>query len=209
MPINLRIEADVVDIRQDAPTPSDHFLIDSNVWYWLTYTKASQGENRPHRYQAETYPTYLNSALKNKSKLYRCDLSLAELAYLIEKTEFDIFCRSTSNRSLSKKMFRHNHPNERSTVTAEINTAWGQVKKFALAVEAKIDESFSDGALGRCCTSPVDVYDSFMVEALKDTDIINVITDDGDYATIPGISIFTANKNVIRAARQQSKLVTR
>ncbi|CAD5950853.1 hypothetical protein NO976_02793 [Planktothrix agardhii] len=33
--------------------------------------------------------------------------------------------------------------------------------------------------------------------------------DDGDYVTVPTIRVFTANNNVISAARHQGKLVTR
>lgn len=39
--------------------------------------------------------------------------------------------------------------------------------------------------------------------------IVQVITDDGDYVTVPGIKVFTANRNVIEAARNQGKLITR
>lgn len=35
------------------------------------------------------------------------------------------------------------------------------------------------------------------------------ITDDGDFATVPGIQVFTANRNVIIAARSQGKMLTR
>jgi hypothetical protein len=38
---------------------------------------------------------------------------------------------------------------------------------------------------------------------------VKVITDDGDYVTVPGIQVFTANYNVITAARNQGKLLTR
>ncbi len=37
MPIRYDIKAKIVDITRDAPRPDDAFLIDTNVWYWLTY----------------------------------------------------------------------------------------------------------------------------------------------------------------------------
>ena len=40
MAINLTVQATVVDIRSDTPKPYDTFLVDSNVWYWLTYIRA-------------------------------------------------------------------------------------------------------------------------------------------------------------------------
>ena len=39
--------------------------------------------------------------------------------------------------------------------------------------------------------------------------IDQVITDDGDYVTVPGIRAFTANQNAIAAAKSQGKLITR
>jgi hypothetical protein len=39
--------------------------------------------------------------------------------------------------------------------------------------------------------------------------VIQLITDDGDFATIPGIQVFTANRNVVTAARAQGKLLKR
>jgi hypothetical protein len=39
--------------------------------------------------------------------------------------------------------------------------------------------------------------------------ILQIITDDGDFATIPGIRVFTSNRRVINAAQQQEKILTR
>jgi hypothetical protein len=44
---------------------------------------------------------------------------------------------------------------------------------------------------------------------MKAHGIEQVITDDSDYATVPGIRVFTANSNVIKAARNQGKLLKR
>jgi len=39
--------------------------------------------------------------------------------------------------------------------------------------------------------------------------VVQVVTDDGDFATVLGIQVFTANRNIIRAAHAQRKLITR
>lgn len=36
MAINYNVQADVIDIQRDQPQKTDTFLVDSNVWYWLT-----------------------------------------------------------------------------------------------------------------------------------------------------------------------------
>jgi hypothetical protein len=39
--------------------------------------------------------------------------------------------------------------------------------------------------------------------------VLQIITDNGDFATVPGVQVFTANRNVIQAARTQGQLVSR
>ena len=87
MPINYQIAADVVDIQTDTPKKDDKFFIDTNVWFWMTYTQAS---NSARHYQITNYPSYVNSILDAGGSVYQNGLSFAELAHLIEKTELDI-----------------------------------------------------------------------------------------------------------------------
>ena len=39
--------------------------------------------------------------------------------------------------------------------------------------------------------------------------IVKIITDDGDFSTVPNILVFTSNVNVIQAAKVQGKLLKR
>lgn len=207
MPVNYTIRADVVDIRQDLPKPSDAFLVDTNVWYWMTYHRASQSGQPPRGYQTRDYPAYISKAISAKAQLRHCGLFLAELAHLIERTEREIFIRS--NGPVGTKEYRHNHPAERTNVVAEIQAAWGQVKTMAKPIDILVDEPATNVALTRLQTHPLDGYDLFILEAISRTGIIQVITDDGDYATVPGIQVFTSNHPVITAARNQGRLLQR
>ena len=38
---------------------------------------------------------------------------------------------------------------------------------------------------------------------------VHILTDDGDFATVPGITVFTANRTIIDAARDCGKLKMR
>jgi hypothetical protein len=91
MPINLIIQADIVDITNDSPRKSDIFLVDTNVWFWQTYTNASTTANP---YQLRDYPNYLAQALMQGSTLSYSVLTLAELASIIERTELSIYNQS-------------------------------------------------------------------------------------------------------------------
>lgn len=209
MAVNYSIHAEVVDIRNDTPAEGDIFLVDTNVWYWLAYSRADLADARPKAYQTNDYPAYIAKALSSKSKLCRCGLSLAELAHLIEKTELEIYARATGFDKTRKKEFRHNYNSQRANVVAEIQTAWSQVNTMAQTLDLQIDEHVTNAALSRLSTQPLDGYDLFILEAIAKAGVVKVVTDDGDFVTVPGIQLFTANPNVIRTAQSQGKPIKR
>jgi predicted nucleic acid-binding protein len=204
MAVNYTIEADVVDIGADTPKAADAFLVDTNVWFWMAYPNAGQSAIP---YQLTSYPSYVNSALGNGAKIFRTGLSLAELSHRIEKTEHDIY-RSYVN-TIELKEYRHNMPVERSRIVSEVQAAWGQVKSLTDPLAVTVDDPTTDSALARFQTEKVDGYDLFILETMKSNGVLQIITDDGDFATVPGIQVFTANRNVIRIAQSQGKFFTR
>jgi predicted nucleic acid-binding protein len=203
MSVNYIIQAQVVDITVDTPKSEDVFLVDTNVWYWLTYPNAISFIPS----QLSEYPGYLNKALGTKSRIHHSGLSLAELAHLIERTEREIYEKAVGQ--IKPKEYRHNFAGERSRVFSEIQAAWSQVTALADPLTLTIDAPTTDAALNRFQTEKVDGYDLFILEAMKNHGVVQVITDDGDFATVPGIQVFTANRNVINAARSQKKLLIR
>ena len=209
MAINYTIRADVIDIRQDTPKPDDVFLVDTNVWYLLTYTRASQGDQPPKSYKVNDYTSYISKALSAKSQLHRCGLSLAELAHLIEKTELEIFSKASGFDKNKKKEFRHNYPTERTNVVSEIQAAWGLVETMSQTIDIQINKHTTDDALSRLSTQILDGYDLFILESIIKAGIVKILTDDGDFSTVPNILVFTSNVNVIQAAKVQGKLLKR
>lgn len=203
MAINYNTQAEVVDITVDTPKPEDVFLVDTNVWYWMTYPNATSFVPS----QLSDYPGYLNKALGVNSKIQHSGLSLAELAHIIEQTEREIYERAVG--SVKPKEYRHNLSGERSRVISEINAAWLQITSLADPLVVTIDDPTTNAALARLQTEKVDGYDLFILETMKKNGIVQIITDDGDFATVPGIQVFTANRKVINSARIQRKLLTR
>ena len=213
MAINYTVQAEVVDITADTPKAEDAFLVDTNVWYWMTYSKASHSARPPAYYQKSNYPNYTNAALGAGASIFQSGLSLAELTHLIEKAEYEIFAQANPvlfpNPNKFDKDFRHARDIERKQVVSEIETAWAQVKSLASPLTVTIDVSATSNALGRLYTEKVDGYDLYILESMKTNGIVQIITDDGDFATVPNIQVFTANRNVIRAARSQGYFVSR
>ncbi|MCI0514981.1 hypothetical protein L0128_17335 [candidate division KSB1 bacterium] len=204
MAISYSIRADVIDINSDAPGQADKLLVDSNVWYWMTYSQASYGMDSWRQPLILIYPGYVNNALTAGAKLFYCGLALAELAHLIEKTEHQIF-----NAALNLKEFRHNYPQARAKVVAEVQAGWAQVRSIAKSISFKLNQRTSDSALQRFQQASVDGYDLFLLEVMFQQNTLCILTDDGDFATVAGIQVFTANRNVLAAASAQGKLRVR
>lgn len=205
MPIS--VNADVVNLRADQPRQDDVFFIDSNVWFWVGYTNASVGDKFN---QSVDYPTFVGKALSMGSSLYRCTLSFAELAHSIERSERTIVGKS-KGVELSTKDFRHNYPTERANVLTEIENVWALSDGMTdgNTIEVKVTSSMVTDTLMRLKSEELDGYDAFMVEAILAQGIKQVVTDDGDFGQVPGITVFTANGLLIREAAKQGKLKKR
>lgn len=204
MAINYVIQADVIDIHTDVPKSTDAFMVDSNVWFWVTYSGAS---TQAMRYQIVSYPNYVSNALAAGASLLRCGLCMAELVDLIERTEWKIY--SSAVQSILRKEYRHNLLSERSRVVSEVQASWAQVKTMATPIDVEINDRVNDAALQRCQNQTVGGYDLLILEIMARENLLQIISDDGDFACVPGIQVLTANRNVLNAARAQGKIVVR
>jgi predicted nucleic acid-binding protein len=208
MEVNLTVQAHVINIKGDRPQPNDIFMVDTNAWYWLVYSRYSQSVSNDRLRQTGHYQAYIQKAIETEVKqLHYCGLTLSELAHNIEKVEQEIFSRNTEN--CTPKQYRHNYPAQRNNVIEQVEVAWSQLTAMGTLVNLSIDEETINAALNRFQSQQLDGYDLFMLEAMRANSIQQIITDDQDFATVPGIVVFTANNNVIESARAQGKLVNR
>jgi hypothetical protein len=77
------------------------------------------------------------------------------------------------------------------------------------SVEAVVNPGLINAAITRLKTDAMDGYDILMLEASRADGTCQILTDDGDFATVSGIRVHTSNRNVIRAARDAGKLLVR
>lgn len=207
--MSLIVRAKIVDIRTDTPISTDRFLVDTNVWYWLFYPRASQALSTPRSYQLTDYPSYIEKAISNKSSLHCCALNFSELAHNIEKVEREIY-ENKSNLTINTKDFRHNYVGQRGKILDLINDTWNDVTSISAFLDANLDMLFMQSALSLFPSVSLDGYDLFMAEMALKTGVTQVITDDGDYATVQGLTVFTSNPKIIaEAVKQKNKLITR
>ncbi|HEI6905125.1 TPA: PIN domain-containing protein [Yersinia enterocolitica] len=198
------ILANIYDISVDTPQKEEFFLVDTNVWYWMTYTKGIT----PSRPYLSIYPKYLSNVIANDAVLLHSGLSLAELTHIIERTEREIHEKAI-NKKIKTKEFRHDYPNERNTALSEIETSWLQVENLAVNIDINICTAVTNRCIQSLKTNTLDGYDLMILDSMSQNNIKNIITDDSDYVTVKDINVFTANTNVIKCAAAQGKLITR
>jgi hypothetical protein len=206
------VRATVVDLKTDSPQEYDQFLIDTNAWYWLAYSRSQFTTRPPQDYQVRIYPSYIQESLRANSDLRWSGLSMAEMTTLIERSEYDIFCQ-TGHRDPAKfsiKEYRHGYPQERtSQVITEINAAWTTIETFGSCLESIVDQKAITQTIADLKLQAVDGYDSLLIHAANTANINQIITDDIDFVTVPGVIVFTANRNALSAAKSQNKLLVR
>ncbi|NES23343.1 MAG: type II toxin-antitoxin system VapC family toxin [Symploca sp. SIO3E6] len=199
--MTLNVQAQVVDIQDDQPKQQDRFLVDTNVWLYLYYNRVS---TPGYFYQDDKYTPYIDKARYVMSSLFYCGLSLAEIAHVVEQKEWD-----ADLPKLELKDYRHNYPAQRDKVVRKVKNIWNRVKRTGISADISINQDTTQAALTRFQTQLLDGYDLFIVEAMSKAGIDKIITNDRDFVTVPGIKVFTANRNAIATARSQGKLVVR
>ncbi|CAG1020969.1 hypothetical protein MTYM_00661 [Methylococcales bacterium] len=203
-----QVRAQVVDIRADKPAQTDCFFVDTNAWYWLSYPRASQTVVGPQSDKIKLYPAYIKLARSAKAPLHCCALTFAELAHNIEKAEWEIHAQQIGQKSDPKK-FRHQYTGHRKQVVELIKDVWGEVLCMSTQLDITLNGAFTSSALATFPTVVLDGYDLLILEAMRQKGLTQIITDDSDYASVPGITIFTANQTVVRAAQKAGKLIAR
>lgn len=188
----------VINISKYSPQHKDRLFVDTNVWFWLTYAGSREidSDSAPKRYQLEDYPHFINSVLDAGARLFHCSLTLAEIANVIERTEYEIYC-SELGKKISRKEFRK-IPAQKDRVTKEIESAWSTIKKCSENLDSKLCKKFTEEAFDLFRSSNVDAYDAFFIEIMKQNEILSILTDDADFLSVAGQSVFTANKNAFK-----------
>jgi len=198
------IKANVIDIRSDNPQKTDRFLVDSNVWFWIAYSKASLNCKN---YQSTYYPQYLCEAIATEANTHYFSLNVAELAHTIEKSERELFKKS-NGVEIEVKDFRHIEL-ERKKVISEVRNAHYILNQAGVELPVDIPVGKDHDLINDIAEYLLDGYDALILEAMKAKGVYSILTDDSDYACVEDITVFTANRNVITAAKGAGKLIVR
>lgn len=196
------------DIRSYEPKPEDAFLVDTNAWYWITYSRGTLPcLPPPLTKQIEQYARFIKKALEVGSTIGRCDLTLAELGHRIEETEKKIYEYHTLKQGHIRLKDYRALPAERERVVSELVSAWSQVTKMSEDCSFTLGDEVTKGAMEVFKSYLVGGYDVFHLQAMKQKKLAAILTDDADFSSIPQISIYTCNESVLRKAQTSGRLV--
>ncbi|MBL9143131.1 MAG: hypothetical protein JNM99_05555 [Verrucomicrobiaceae bacterium] len=213
MAINFQVRAQVVDLTRDRPKAEDKFWVDTNVWLWLVYPAMTVSMDDRRKRLCDSYLRYFRDATRAGSALHWCALQFSEIAHQIERTEFEAAKSGGVLGSDPKfKEYRHGSATERERVTGLIQGAWQDVCSNgagALSPALQLDGPAAETAASTIAACALDGHDLFYLQNLQAAGVTQVLSDDGDFCTVSGITLFTIHGGVIAAARSQGKLIRR
>lgn len=211
------VRARVIDIREVDTLIAKRYLVDTNVLYFMHYDRVhnlDELKEGPRPYQLEQYPRYLRRIRGSGGSLFCHRLALIEFARTVEIAELKIlYAVKTPSvtvvpADLRIKSLRIKFPSDYKACQQRVITYLRAVRKAYTLVSMTTCEEVVFWTQWDACwqTTLADPADSAQaVEALRNG-ISGIISDDVDWATIDGISLFTANKVAIDAARLAGRL---
>lgn len=202
-PPEQKIIAEIIDAKSDKPQKSDKILLDTNVWIELEYGRGNFGGNA----KTSSYANFVKNARQAKAELYVSVFTWAEIVHLIEKTECQLYSRS-SRTDISIKEFRQ-FDTERQKVSRYVTTAWNGILTKASILGLNVNDVTIKESHRLFVSTALDSYDILIYQSMLAGSLTQILTDDRDFAGVPGITIFTANNRVLTLAEQQGKLVNR
>lgn len=194
---------DLNDFKVDEVQEKMSIYLDTNIWYWLTYSGAHEEEQQP------VYAQFAQKAFKkDEIQLLRSHLIYGELTHIIERDKYDEYKRR-NNVQVSMKKFRQ-LSNERNSVVADIEASLNFMDRITIKDEDFIEvlnyisrESF----VHTLRNTTLDGTDVLMAHFISQNDINNIVTDDGDFLSVRGINVFTYNARSIALAKKQNKIL--
>lgn len=193
--------ANVYDLRKiDVNKIPEHtkFAIDTNVLYWMHYSRCSTTG-----YQIVNYPQFISDLMSRHASFVTTSCNISELLSLVERKEYEIYRASNVVKNI--KEFRK-IKSERINVQQELEIIMMQIESMYSIQDFNLDFSLLSKFVDDFTNNRCDTNDYSILTYLKDAGVNNVISDDGDFITYSGINVYTANENIINEAMNNSVL---
>ena len=188
----------IEDIRfiEDYNIPvQETIVVDTNILLFH-YNRATQVDAMNQTYQAYWYPRFLKKLIENKNRLLTTYLNLAEFCSVVERNEFKIYNSNLSRRNrLNLKEFR-DLGYERNIYTRNVKRGLLEINQYIDDVyEITHDYSVVNSFIQALPETHCDIADYTVIEYMKSLGITNFISDDKDFTTVDGITLYTTYKD--------------
>lgn len=173
---------------------NEKILIDTNIWYWMTYPNASQ-ERGFNEEKVNQYVDFINK-VKDTNKLYVSVINYSELINIVERNEYNLYKKVNSLSNLSRKNFRRLET-EKERVQRMIFNMLEQIKKTCSADFIQILDYIEIEKLKQEMISTyLDANDAINLLLARENEILNVLSDDTDFKDASHINLYTYKDNI-------------
>lgn len=175
---------------------NEYIAVDTNILLFKFYSRLSQTMRNNSRYQIIYYPNFIDTLLENGNKLFTTYLNLAEFCSVVERNECRIYNRGLADDDkLNFKEYRNLETQRVSNCeilqgdTEEIVVNMNRI--FTIVHDSNVVNSFLQSFVSTHC----DIADYTVIEYMKSLGITNFISDDKDFTTVDGITLYTTYKD--------------
>ena len=214
-----QVRARVVNISSPTATVPERLVLDTNVLHWVFYDnlealEAAHDGGRILSAHQRTYKPWLKPALPDQRvKLFTSLVSIMELVNTTEVAELQLRWMSDPQRRNVGWDERRGKKQARRELFDELadmrHAALTYVKATRKVVEV-LPMSDVSASFRRGCevwrSSSTDLGDAMLVAAAQQLNLTALLTDDADLATVEGLTVYTANPQLIQTARQAGRL---
>ncbi len=210
------VKAQVVDIQNRRSPLPQKVVVDANVLYFVFYPSFAQlrsaGGRTPHGYQTGEYPRWWGRVERAKGGFFVSEVTLEEFIQLIETAELETLFRTDPNvpadMEFTRKEARYRYGDQLATVRQTGIGVLQQVRKNTSLLPAfRNQEDRLQRVVQAWQTSFMDPNDAIVVASAIYGSIPHIVTDDADFLTVEGTTIYTANNRAIEAATAAGKLI--
>ena len=182
--------------------PKDfHVLIDTNVWLYMHMEEATQNFTRDGNV-ANDYMEVIGRLLEGGATLHFSCFSFCEIAHVIENYFYELY-KANLGREFPKKRYRHDLPRERLKVVTKIQEVWSAVVATGVAVaDYPVAVDAMDGLVADFRNFSIDSYDLFMLDSMRHCNCSFLLTNDGDFLSVPNLDVLTLSRSALEIAEE-------
>jgi hypothetical protein len=219
------VQARVVDIRDPNSLTPARLVVDANVLFWAFYRNFAAlqyaGGRLPLSYQVRYYRAYRARAAKAGTEFFTALATLGEFAKTAEYAELEAVWLTdptppqpvpakpvTQFDPRVCKFARYYYAKQLPKVRGDVESMIAVLRKsVALLPQFPTPEDHHQAASQEWQPSHGDFPDAVLVASAKNHSATHILCDDMDLASFAGVTLYTANKKTIDAARAAGKLL--